>query len=676
MNGICSRTLWLVWLALVNSVIAIPAAAEVASLGDLDLTHMEIGWGQPQRDLSVDGNPLSIGGRDFDHGVGAHADGALVVQLDGQARKFGAWVGIDDEVGRERRGSAEFLVMVDDQVAFRSGLMRGGDAAQRVDVPLAGAHQLVLHVLSGPDGDNYDHADWADATIEYQGEPPATVAIASHELGILTPAPGPAPRVTGPRVFGARPGNPLLHRVTATGTRPLNFQATGLPPGVKFDESTGQLTGRLAGPGSWDVTVTATNDHGSDQRTLTIKGGELIALTPPMGWNSWNCFAHAVNETDIRNAAQALVDSGLADHGWTYVNIDDFWQVKPSATDDPTLQGPARDDQGRILPNPRFSNMKALADDVHALGLKIGIYSSPGPLTCGGCIGSFDHEFIDAKTYADWGFDYLKHDWCSYRPELERQRTRPVELSKRVTGVPGETLPLVAPYDIMRQALDAQQRDIVYSLCQYGMGHVSQWGALVGGNCWRTTGDIVDTWSSMSGIGFGQAGLQPYAEPGHWNDPDMLVVGQVGWGPNLHPTRLTPNEQYTHVSLWSLLSAPLLIGCDLTKLDDFTLNLLANDEVLEVNQDPLGKQAAPIDERGLVEVWAKPMEDGSWAVGAFNRGVTETEAIIDLSKLGLAGKVRLRDLWRQEDLPTDGHAYRTTLPRHGCVLLRAWSLEE
>jgi alpha-galactosidase len=172
----------------------------------------------------------------------------------------------------------------------------------------------------------------------------------------------------------------------------------------------------------------------------------------------------------------------------------------------------------------------------------------------------------------------------------------------------------------MRAALNSVQRDIVYSLCQYGMDNVWEWGDSVGGNCWRTTGDITDTWESMSGIGFRQDGHEAYAGPGHWNDPDMLVVGWVGWGPSLHPTRLSAHEQITHITLWSLLCSPLLIGCDMTRLDEFTLSLLTNDEVLAVNQDPLGKQAARIKNDGDVEVWAKPMEDGSLAVGLFNRG--------------------------------------------------------
>ena len=492
-----------------------------------------------------------------------------------------------------------------------------------------------------------------------------------EEALILTPKPGPKPRLTGPQVFGARPGNPFLHRITATGDKPMRFAANGLPPGITLDAASGCLTGTLASAGTWGVKVTAANSLGTAERILRIVGGPDIALTPPMGWNSWNCFAAAVTDVHIREAAKALVASGLADHGWTYINIDDYWEINPGAKNDASLQGPERDKDGRILPNPRFPNMTSLADSVHGLGLKIGLYSSPGPLTCGGCVASYDHEDLDAATYAGWGFDYLKYDWCSYRPEMEAKRTRSVGGAEFLTGVsdPGLRQRMV-PYASMRAALDKQKRDIVFSMCQYGEGKVSEWGAKVGGNSWRTTGDITDSWKSMAGIGFGQAGLEAFAGPGHWNDPDMLVVGHVGWGPSLHPTKLTPNEQYTHISLWCLLSSPLLIGCDLTKLDDFTLNLLTNDEVLEVNQDPLGKQAARASQDGTTEVWSKPLADGSRAVGLFNRGSGPARVRVDLAKLGLPGELSVRDLWRQKDLGKTSGEFLTEVPRHGCVLLR------
>jgi alpha-galactosidase len=226
----------------------------------------------------------------------------------------------------------------------------------------------------------------------------------------------------------------------------------------------------------------------------------------------------------------------------------------------------------------------------------------------------------------------------------------------------------------MRDALRKQKRDIVFSLCQYGVGDVWEWGDSVGGQLWRTTGDITDTWASMASIGFGQAGHETFAGPGHWNDPDMLVVGHVGWGKNLHPTRLSPDEQYTHLTLWALLAAPLLIGADMTQLDDFTLNLLTNDEVLDVDQDPLGKQAARISKTGgpsgELEVWSRPLEDGSRAVGLFNRSYLPARVSVKWSELGLTGPQLARDLWRQVDLGTLTDELGAEVPPHGAMLVR------
>lgn len=230
--------------------------------------------------------------------------------------------------------------------------------------------------------------------------------------------------------------------------------------------------------------------------------------------------------------------------------------------------------------------------------------------------------------------------------------------------------PASTPYAIMRAALDQQPRDILYSFCQYGAGNVWEWFAEAGGNSCRTTGDMTDTWNSTSEIGFSQAGHEQYAGPGHFNDPDMLVVGQVGWGPTLRTTHLTANEQYTHISLWCLLSAPLLIGCDLTQLDPFTLGLLGNDEVIEVDQDPLGRQAARVSKNGDLEVWSKEMEDGSRAVGLFNRGAESAEVQVQWSDVGLRGQRMVRDLWRQQNLGRFTDGFSTVVPRHGVVLIR------
>jgi alpha-galactosidase len=451
----------------------------------------------------------------------------------------------------------------------------------------------------------------------------------------------------------------------------MTFSAKKLPRGLKLDAKTGHITGALKNKGEYTVTLRAKNSLGTAAKKFRIVCGDQIALTPPMGWNSWNCFAGAVSEDRVKSAADAMVKSGLINHGWTYINVDDYWQNHRDSQD-PTLRGPFRDTNGFIVPNSRFPDMKGLADYIHGLGLKAGLYSSPGPWTCGGCAASWQHEEQDAQTYAKWGFDYLKYDWCSYGEVASGgdPNAKNIPLwGKTATNDSGA----IYPYQVMGKFLRDQNRDIVFSLCQYGMADVWKWGGSVKGNCWRTTGDIVDTWRSMSGIGFKQDQAEPYAQPGNWNDPDMLVVGQVGWG-NLHPSRLAPDEQYTHISLWCLLSAPLLIGCDMTKLDDFTLNLLSNDEVLAIDQDALGKSATCVLKIGDVRIFEKELEDGGRALGFFNLGTTPVNLEFNqLASLGFNGRQHVRDLWRQSDLPDVDAAkgiLPLAIPGHGVQLYK------
>jgi hypothetical protein len=298
--------------------------------------------------------------------------------------------------------------------------------------------------------------------------------------------------------------------------------------------------------------------------------------------------------------------------------------------------------------------MKGLSDYIHSLGLRMGIYSSPGPRTCGGFLGSWQHEDQDAQTYADWGVDYLKYDWCAYseivpKPDLDG---------------------LKKPYQVMRASLDKINRDIMYSLCQYGWGNVWEWGAEVGGNSWRTTGDIQDTWRSMSSIGFNQNKAAAFSQPGHFNDPDMLVVGKVGWGPNLHNTQLTFDEQYTHISLWSLLSSPLLIGCDMGHLDRFTLNLLTNDEVLAIDQDALGKGASQYIKNDNYQIWVKELKDGGKAIGLFNLSDKYQTISLDKTDPALNGFTKFRDVWQQKYIITAGKTFSAKVAPHGVMLIK------
>ncbi len=360
-------------------------------------------------------------------------------------------------------------------------------------------------------------------------------------------------------------------------------------------------------------------------KTLPPNG---LAMTPPMGWNSWNHFHGAVNDRDVREMADAMAASGMKAAGYEYVNIDDTWEG-------------GRDAQGNIVPNSKFPNMKALADYVHSKGLKLGIYSSPGPKTCAGYTGSYLHEAQDARTYAQWGIDYLKYDWCSasmvYRPDQMEQA-----------------------YELMAEALRATGRPIVFSLCQYGEEHVERWGAMVGGNLWRTTGDIADHYDSMARNGFSQNGLQKYAAPGHWNDPDMLEVGNGG---------MTGTEYRTHMSLWAILAAPLIAGNDLTKMSPATLRILTNREVIAVDQDKLGKQGWRIWKQGDLEIWKKPLAGGAVAVGMFNRGTTPEPITVTWASLGMPNNPRIRDLWAHKTLRSPG-SYTAHVPGHGVVMLR------
>ncbi len=471
---------------------------------------------------------------------------------------------------------------------------------------------------------------------------------------ILTPKSAAVPAIHSPSHIGVRPNSPVLYRIPATGDRPMSFSVTNLPLGLVLNSNTGIISGSISAKGEYKMELGAKNALGNSTRSFSIVVGNKLALTPPMGWNSWNCFAGTVSKEKVLSAATALVQSGLADHGWQYINTDDYWSVKPGSKD-PTLEGPERSPEGAILPNPRFVDIKSMVDHIHSMGLKAGIYSSPGPLTCAGCIGSYQHEKQDAQQFAAWGFDYLKYDWCSYHTSIAHVKTR-AEFTK--------------PYRIMGDALAEQNRDILFSLCEYGKGDVWEWGASVGGACWRTGDDIEDTWASLSKIGFNEDRSAPYAGPGHWNDPDMLTVGKVGWGADLHATRLTSDEQYTQISLWCLLSAPLLIGCDLTQLDPFTFSLLTNDEVIAIDQDALGKQAVRVGGAGQHQIYAKTLEDGSLAVGLFNLSPTKDSVSVDWKTLKISGPQTVRDLWRQKDLGAFPDHFTASVSSHGVVMIR------
>ena len=368
------------------------------------------------------------------------------------------------------------------------------------------------------------------------------------------------------------------------------------------------------------IACAATYANAADDRAAQI------APTPPMGWNSWNKFGCNVSEQLIRETADAIVSSGMKAAGYQYVNVDDCWQV-------------SRDAQGNIVADAAHfpSGMKSLADYVHSKGLKFGLYTDAGRLTCQKKPGSYQHEVQDVNTYASWGVDYVKIDWCH-----------------------AEGLDPEVQYAKFRDAFAQASRPMVFSICDWGVNAPWTWGPHTG-NLWRTTEDISDRYDRMSVIGFSQDGLEKYAGPGHWNDPDMLEVGNGG---------MKHDEYLTHMSLWALLAAPLLAGNDIRSMNDETKQILLNSEVIAVDQDSKGVQGRRVWDEGPLEIWARPLADGSSAVGLFNRGESELKIRLDLKSLGVNGPAHARDLWAHKDLGTLSGSYTASVPKHGVVMLK------
>jgi alpha-galactosidase len=398
----------------------------------------------------------------------------------------------------------------------------------------------------------------------------------------------------------------------------------------------GELVGNVLGNPGW----TARRATAADELpkvpyiappTLEDVPDNGLARTPPMGWNSWNLFAGRIDDATVRAMADAMISSGMRDAGYVYVNIDDTWEG-------------VRDAGGNLQPNHKFPDMKALADYVHSKGLKLGIYSSPGARTCGSYPASYGHEAQDAKTFAAWHIDYLKYDWCS-------------------AAMVYTDADLRAVYQRMGSALVATGRPIVYSLCEYGRGRVETWGSKVGGNLWRTTEDIRDEWPSMIDNVERQVPTAPYAGPGHWNDPDMLEVG------NGHMTEV---EYRTHMSLWALVAAPLLAGNDIRSMTPAIRQILMNTDVIAVDQDPRGAQASPV-RKGRLETWVKPLADGGAAVGVVNLGESPEQAAVSAGDLPGGAVTAARDLWRHQDVEFENGIYRAMVPSHGVLLLRVKS---
>ncbi len=668
-------------------------------VSDMNLSLAEQEMGDPGKNQTPMGRPIVMAGNTYENGVGIMAPAKILIELKGSAVKFEAEVGPCEMIfpgggpggapgggtpsgsgpgaggpaapgggtrgpGARMNSTMHFYVIGDKEILWESGEMTREDEPKKVDVDVSGVEKLALVAVgSGRFG---GMAAWANAKVSYMGNSaPQTITNSPNiesEPVILTPKVSPEPKINYPKVVGATPGKQFIFSIPVTGNKPLTVSVKNLPSGLTLDAETGVISGKSPSKkGNYELEVQVKNSFGEASGTITLKVGDLLALTPPMGWNSWNAGGMTVDQVKVKAAADVISEK-LRGHGWAFVNIDDGWQADERNAD------------GFLLTNQKFSDIKGMGDYIHSKGLKFGIYSSPGPQTCGRALGSYQHEYQDAETWAGWGVDYLKYDWCAYR-QIAKDNSRE-ELQK--------------PYILMKDALAKTDRDVVYSLCQYGMGNVWEWGADVGGNLWRTTMDITDTWKSLLQTGFSQTNNWESVGPGHWNDPDMLVIGYVGWNANTEPTALTYDEQYSHISLWSLLSAPLLIGCEMDKLDDFTLNLITNDEVIGVNQDVLGKQAQLIKKGEDYQIWAKDLSDGSKAVGLFYTGVAEEESTdpvkminwgdeeqpaaklisVSFSDLGLNGKQTARNLWSQEDIGIFDSFFDAEVNHHGVMLVK------
>lgn len=612
------------------------------------------------------GEVLRVAGVAYDRGIGFASTAVMPMQVSGNGYRFEALAGIDDASDSSCR--CRFLLLGDRKTLFQSPLIRRGDPPMRIDVDIRGVQRLGLLVLPSEDASQACYSDWLRARIFMRkGTRPTTVPNDARRY-VLTPADPASPRIHTPPVFGARPGNPFLLAIAATGVRPMRFSAKGLPEGLTLDPASGIITGTVKRRQDGKVVLSVSNAFGTASTDLLIRIGDTIALTPPMGWNGWNSWSREIDAEKVMASARAMVSKGLRDHGWTYVNIDDAWQGERSA---PAMA---------LQPNARFPHFRGMVDSIHAMGLKLGIYSTPWITSYAGFpggstdtrdgsfpdsvrndkrayrrIGRYRYEEADARQFASWGVDYLKYDWRIDLASAER----------------------------MSKALRQSGRDIVYSLSNSApFALAAEWKRIA--NLWRTGPDIRDSWHALYRTVFSLDRWAPYNGPGHWNDPDMMVLGHVTTGSPMHPTRLTPDEQYSEVSIFALLSAPMLIGCPIEKLDSFTLSLLTNAEVIAIDQDPSGRPARPLTHKNGVETWVKPLYDGSQAIGLFHMadyGRTpeshfrwgdepDADVLLDTRALGIPDGSIIRDVWRQRDVGTVPGSFRFRIPHHGVVLLR------
>ena len=500
------------------------------------------------------------------------------------------------------------------------------------------------------------------------------------EKEILTPLPEKPPRINGPKIYGIRPGKKIIYRIPCQGERPLQFSVENLPEGMALDAEVGILSGIVPEEkGKYEMVITAKNDHGSIDREFTIVVGDKMALTPPTGWNHWGGHVITVSDKIVRTAVDVFMEEGLADVGFQYIGIDDCWMKfskemyenrpeyvvkKHKGYDFKSLGavGPIRDEEGNIRTNDKFPDMKALTDYIHSKGLKAGIYSSPGPQTCQRMAGSYGHERADADQYARWGFDLLKYDLCSGGGPQK-------ELLERVPDFEIQDF-----WKPMSDYLLVQDRDILFNLCQYGRKEPWTWAPSIGIQSWRIGGDLNHNVNNY----FQQAlrisvDLREYSTPGHWNDPDFMYIHRLRDVNRMNdPSEeipLTTNQRYQYVTLWSIVCAPFFFSCDIEHIDEFTIRMLANADVVNINQDELGHVAEVVRNTDEVTIMVKYLSDGSKVLAVFNRNPEKEQVFkVSWSDIGESGKLSAYDVWRQKDIGKFKDGISVKLSPHGVGL--------
>jgi hypothetical protein len=685
-------------LGLAAAAISSSSFADTVWLSSLDLTQVETGGHHaPMADKSRDGNTLTLGGKKFEHGIGMEARSQMFIQLGGGGKHLHAVVGVDDDVPADQPARVEFRVMGDHRwLLWSSGPMTPGQPAKTVDLDLDGVTQLTLLAVDFGEWHDCNHADWADATLEFSGRAPRTIngsgpadpldrdpqPVISTDNGTLVP------KIQAADVVAFQPGKPIVYAVPVLGEPPFSFSATGLPAGAALDSSSGHVDGSFQKPGSYAVRVKVANAHGSDTAAIRFVVGDDLALTPPIGWNSYDNFGAKVTEAEFLENVHTFARE-LHPYGWQYVVVDYLW-FDPNPGVKPADRQPSRmDAYGRALPAlSRFpsaagdNGFKPIADQVHTLGLRFGIHIMRGiprdavrdnlPIegssyhaadaadtsdTCGwddhmyGVRGGTPagQAYYDSivRLYAQWGVDYIKVDDISspYRAD-------------EIAAV--------------HRAIEKCSRSIVLSLSP-GAAPVAEVVHLrANAQLWRATSDFWDNWDQLE-LQFTRAKeWAPYVEPGHWPDADMLPIGHIGdESVGLpRPTNFSHAEQVALISFWSILPSPLMIGSDLRRSNAWDIALLTNPEVLAVNQDALGAAARCVERGASYEVWGRPLHDGSLAVGLFNLGNSDTAVRVSLKDLGLTGPRTPRDLWRRQTLPAVEGQIEMQVKSHGAVLLR------